>query len=167
MAFGWNYYDSVAGNYWDLLWTITSSQSQTYKFQSNMSCCWAFAMFSFASSNSSVVFEGSYSSLSLSFPQYLNEKQNLWKSQSNFSGCDRSIGKIKRSLCNNFSDANLNCTSLPQNYEKWTGSVKDSCHLYHSEDTLWWKGTQLHLCHSWTFFCSFYSFKQYVKRTNW
>lgn len=128
-----------------------------------MPCCRLATVLSPSPSNKAIVFESTYSLISISFSEYFDKKQNLWEPESYFSWRNRSSCKRKWSICDQFSHANINCPFMSKNNEKWSSSIKNSGNFHYSKDTLWWKRTQLYLCNCWEIFRSVHSTQQYAQ----
>jgi len=120
-----------------------------------------------ASSNSSIIFKSSYSPISISFSQYIDQKQDILKPESHLVGSYWSPCQREWSLCDNLPHADRDRALMPEDHEKWTGSLQNSCNLHNSKNSLWLERAQLYLRHSWKILCSLNSFEQYAEGVDW
>lgn len=119
--------------------------------------CWTTSMFGTSSTNTPIILESSYSIILVSFLKYLHQKQNILKSKGYFFGSHWSACQIKRSLRYYIFNADVNCSTVPKNHEKWTSTLKNCGNIHNSKNSMRLKGTELYLRNSLTILCCFYS----------
>ena len=167
MALFGNHNNSPPRNYLSLYWTITSINPQANELQPHLSCCWLASVFGSSSTDSSIILEGTYSTLLVSFLEYFNQKQDILKPKSDFIGSHWSPCQRKRSICNYIFNANINCPTLLKNHEKWASSLQDSRNIHYSKNLMRLKRVKLHLRNSLALLRCFYCSKQHAKIANW